>query len=68
MSSPTPTSGFRAGAYQTTCGRAFALWLSPHILDNTVRVLATVIGTPKEEAQDYRDILVEMAEASGGGC
>ena len=26
-----------------------------------------VVGTPKEEADDYREILVEMAEASGGG-
>src|SRR5262249_19750139 len=42
-------------------------WLSPHILDNTLRVLMTVVGTPKEEADDYREILVEMAEASGGG-
>lgn len=45
----------------------FALWLSPHILDNTIRVLMAVVGTPKEEADDYRDILIEMAEASGGG-
>ena len=27
----------------------------------------TVVGTPKEEAHDYREILSEMAEASGGG-
>jgi predicted nucleic acid-binding protein len=27
----------------------------------------TVVGTPKEEAEDYREILIEMAEASGGG-
>ncbi|WP_433612616.1 hypothetical protein ACQP2P_01825 [Dactylosporangium sp. CA-139114] len=27
----------------------------------------TVVGTPKEEADDYRDILIEMAEASDGG-
>ena len=26
-----------------------------------------VIGTPKEETEDYRGILVEMADASGGG-
>ena len=45
----------------------FALWLSPHILDNTIRVLMTVVGTPKEEADDYREILIEMADASGGG-
>ena len=43
------------------------MWLSPHIVDNTVRVLMTVIGTPKDEALDYQDILMEMAEASGGG-
>jgi predicted nucleic acid-binding protein len=45
----------------------FALWLSPHILTNTGRVLAEVIGTPKEEIDEYIDILMEMAEASGGG-
>jgi predicted nucleic acid-binding protein len=45
----------------------FALWLCPHILDSTVRVLMTVVGTPKEEAEDYREILIDMAEASGGG-
>jgi predicted nucleic acid-binding protein len=45
----------------------FALWLSPHILDNTTRVLMAVVGTPKEEAEDYEGILTEMAEASGGG-
>jgi len=45
----------------------FALWLSPHILTNTGRVLAEVISTPKEEIDEYIDILVEMAEASGGG-
>jgi predicted nucleic acid-binding protein len=45
----------------------FALWLSPHILDNTIRVLMTVVGTPKEEADDYREMLIEMADASGGG-
>jgi predicted nucleic acid-binding protein len=45
----------------------FALWLSPHILDNTIRVLTAVVGTPKEDAEDYSGILVEMADASGGG-
>jgi hypothetical protein len=34
----------------------FPLWLSPHILDNTTRVLMTVVGPPKEEADDYKDI------------
>jgi hypothetical protein len=27
-----------------------------------------VVGTAKDEAEDYRDILIEMAEASGGGA
>ena len=45
----------------------FALWLCPHILANTVRVLSTVVGTPKEETDAYQEILIEMAEASGGG-
>jgi hypothetical protein len=45
----------------------FALWLSPHILDNTTRVLMAVVGTPREEADDYQEILAEIADASGGG-
>ena len=67
--SPPPTSGnpFADSLGIINDAAEFALWLSPHILDNTVRVLMAVVGTPKEEAEDYRDILVEMAEASGGG-
>lgn len=66
--SPPPTSGnpFADCLGIINDAAEFALWLSPHILDNTVRVLMAVVGTPKEEANDYRDILVEMAEASGG--
>ena len=45
----------------------FALWLSPHILTNTGRVLGDVVGTPKDEIDEYITILVEMADASGGG-
>jgi len=45
----------------------FALWLSPHILTNTGRVLGDVVGTPKDEIDEYIAILVEMADASGGG-
>ena len=41
--------------------------LSPHILANTGRVLATVLMTPDEEVDDYLRALAEMAEASGGG-
>lgn len=45
----------------------FALWLSPHILTNTGRVLGDVIGTPKDEIDEYITILAEIADASGGG-
>jgi predicted nucleic acid-binding protein len=45
----------------------FGLWLSPHILSNTGRVLATVLKMPSDEIDEYLAILVEMAEASGGG-
>ena len=67
--SPPPTSGnpFADSLGIVNDAAEFALWLSPHILDNTIRVLMTVVGTPKEEADDYREILIEMADASGGG-
>lgn len=67
--SPPPTSGNPFADCLGTINDAaeFALWLSPHILDNTVRVLGTVVGTPKDEAEDFRNILTEMADASGGG-
>ena len=45
----------------------FALRLSPHILANTGRELATVLKTPDEEVHDYLRELAEMAWASGGG-
>lgn len=45
----------------------FALWLSPHILSNTGRVLAEVLCTPTEEIDQYVAIMIEMADASGGG-
>jgi predicted nucleic acid-binding protein len=67
--SPPPTSGnpFADCLGVVNDAAEFALWLSPHILDNTVRVLMQVVGTPKEEAGDYREVLIEMAEASDGG-
>jgi hypothetical protein len=67
--SPPPTSGnpFADCLGVVNDAAEFALWLSPHILDNTRRVLMAVVGTPKDEADDYGDILAEMADASGGG-
>jgi hypothetical protein len=47
--------------------RRAALWLSPHLLANTGRVLATVLKTPDDEVDDYLRAAAEMADASGGG-
>jgi hypothetical protein len=43
----------------------FALWLSPHILANTGRVLATVLETPDQEVDEYLQVLAELAESTG---
>jgi len=44
----------------------FALWVSPHILSNTARVLAEVLGLAEQTIDAYIDVLQEMAAASGG--
>src|ERR1019366_2410079 len=47
----------------------FALWLSPHILANTGRVLATVLKTPDDEVGDCPDWednrILDLAAAVG---
>ena len=67
--SPPPTSGNPSADCLGVVNDAaeFALWLSPHILANTGRVLATVLKTPDDEVDEYLQVLVEIAEASGGG-
>lgn len=45
--------------------REFALWLSPHILDNTRRVLEHAGLSPSTVSQ-YLDVLDEIAVASDG--
>lgn len=47
-------------------GREFALWLSPHILSNTARVLAEA-GVGITEIEEYVATLDEIAQYSGGG-
>lgn len=46
----------------------FGLWLSEHLLVNTVRVLTDLkgFGWDLEVTEEYAGVLVEMAEASGG--
>ncbi len=67
--SPPPTSGNPSADCLGVINDAaeFALWLSPHIMANTGRVLAEVLKTPDEEIDEYLLVLAEMAEASGGG-
>lgn len=45
--------------------REFSLWLSPHILDNTKRVLMEA-GLSVYDADEYLDVIEEIAIASGG--
>jgi hypothetical protein len=67
--SPPPTSSNRSADCLGVINDAaeFALWLSPRILSSTGRVLAEVLGMPSDEIDEYITILVDMAEASGGG-
>lgn len=70
--SPPPISD---NAYADCLGivndaREFALWLSPHILTNVVRVLIEPdqgFDWDLGMAEDYVALLVEIAEASAGG-
>jgi predicted nucleic acid-binding protein len=45
----------------------FALWLSPHILSNVARVLSEVLGLDGKHIDDYLQVLIDLAAASGGG-
>lgn len=47
-------------------GREFALWLSPHVLSNTARVLAEA-GVAAATVERYVATLAEIAESSNGG-
>jgi predicted nucleic acid-binding protein len=66
--SPPPTSG---NPYADCLGivvdaAEFALWLSPHLLDNTARVLVEGYKWPDERADTFVSVLTELAEHSGG--
>lgn len=48
-------------------GAEFSLWLSPHILDETARVLLEVLGWDPTPAEQFTTVLAAAAEHSGGG-
>lgn len=67
--SPPPTSG---NAYADCLGlivdaAEFGLWLSPHILDNTARVLTEGLKWTEDKVELYLSILAEVTDHSGGG-
>jgi predicted nucleic acid-binding protein len=45
----------------------FALWLSPRIVSNVARVLSEVLRLDGKHTDDYLQVLVDLATASGGG-
>lgn len=69
--SPPPVSGnpFADCVGVANDAREFSLWVSEHILINVVRVLCDPngFGWELERAEEYAEILLEIAEASGGG-
>jgi len=72
--SPLPTSGHYAADCVGIANDAveFSLWLSPHVLTNIERVLETPeagggFEWDPEPIEEYLSVLVEIADASGGG-
>ncbi|MGO8960847.1 MAG: putative toxin-antitoxin system toxin component, PIN family [Streptosporangiaceae bacterium] len=72
--SPPPTSGHFAADCVGIINDAveFSLWLSPHILTNLERVLEAPESEggfewAAEPIEDYLAVLLEIADASGGG-
>ena len=66
--SPPPTSG---NPYADCLGvivdaAEFALWLSPHLLDNTARVMVEGYKWPAARADAFVSVLAELAGHSGG--
>ncbi|MGQ0466300.1 MAG: PIN domain-containing protein [Sporichthyaceae bacterium] len=66
--SPPPTSGNPAADSLGVIVDAaeFALWISPHILGETVRVLVEVLAWDPAVAQAYENVVLQAAEHSGG--
>lgn len=67
--SPPPTSGnpFADCLGIMVDAAEFGLWLSPHILDNTARVLVDGLKWPGDRTEQYLAVLVEVADHSRGG-
>lgn len=67
---PTSDNSFADCVGIANDAREFSLWLSEHILQNVVDVLTDPndgFGWETEMAEEYVDVLWDIAEASGGG-
>jgi predicted nucleic acid-binding protein len=67
--SPPPTSGnpFADCLGIIVDAAEFSLWLSPHILEHTVRVLVDGLKWSADRTEQYASVVVSVAEHSGGG-
>jgi predicted nucleic acid-binding protein len=67
--SPPPTSGnpFADCLGIIVDAAEFALWLSPHLLSNTERVLEKALDWQADRIETYLRILMNVAVHSGGG-
>lgn len=67
--SPPPTSGnpFADCLGIVVDAVEFGLWLSPHILDNTTRVLADGLKWDHAVIEKFVTLIVQIADHSGGG-
>lgn len=65
---PPPVSGnpFADSVGIIVDAQEFSLWLSPHLLKNTARVLTEVFGWDRPETERYLGALVWASERSGG--
>jgi len=68
--SPPPTSGNPAADSLGVIVDAaeFALWLSPHIIEQTRRVLVEVLRWETDMARAFAEVVSAAAEHSGGGA
>jgi predicted nucleic acid-binding protein len=67
--SPPPTSGnpFADCLGVIVDAAEFALWLSPHLLSNTERVLDKALDWAPDRIATYLEVLTRVAGHSGGG-
>lgn len=68
--SPPPLTDdevFAAGVGIVNDAREVSLFLSEHVLDTLRYVLATDYGWDEQHLDDYEDVLLSAAKASGGG-